>query len=443
MNVLRLVAAYGLLLAACADDVAGGGGDPANDAASANPDPVPDDAAVDATLATDASADATLSADAASSDASTGDGAPPDGPAVDAGDAGAFPRLGVYTVKVDGGGLTLLVDPGTHDLSHVRGASNGWLVATRYGQDTDLNGLAMEDEAPLGAHYDGTQVVAFERSNPAVQFVVSGVTSGGFSCNPSWTDDGRVLFLWNAPGAPITNARLMRATFGTLPQVINLETLTTPSELIIPVDPHQRGPSDGGTIVFSATFEQAPGAWMRPLWKMPAGGAFTMAQVGFIGCPVCPLQGGCCKAATPDGVRGTNDARISHGGGDVVWMQQHPDIVATVGAQSFNPYRQSKRPLDGGPQVELNPPLTPPTTQHAYAEWRPDDKELTYWSIEIDQNVLRHFLWTMAPDGSNRRKIPLPPELCPQHPSYLSAHEIVFNAWRGASGDNNCDVAKL
>ena len=45
--------------------------------------------------------------------------------------------------------------------------------------------------------------------------------------------------------------------------------------------------------------------------------------------------------------------------------------------------------------------------------------------------------------GSNRRQIPLPAELCPQHPSYLSETEIIFNAWRCSTSECNCDVAKI
>jgi hypothetical protein len=62
--------------------------------------------------------------------------------------------------------------------------------------------------------------------------------------------------------------------------------------------------------------------------------------------------------------------------------------------------------------------------------------------IEVEGSVLRQFLWAMSRDGSGRRKIPLPANLCPLHPSYVSASEIVFNAWRSAA-DGTCDVAKL
>ncbi len=355
---------------------------------------------------------------------------------------GGLPRLGLYTVKTDGTGLSLLLDAGTRELSHVRLSPSGWLVATRYGKDPDGNGLSMENEIGIGAHYAGTEIVIFRREAPTAQSVVAGTVSGGTAANPSWTEDGKVIFVQGLPDAGAAEVHLARASFGALPAVASIETVATPPSLLVPVDPHQSGPSDGtGIISFTATVNLS-GKWMRPVWKMPATGTSVIGSVGFVGCPICPSTGGCCGWTTLSDVLGTNDSRMSNSGSQILWMQQDPNISASVGPVTLYPYRQVMGPMDGGPQVTLPAVGTDPTTTLSYGEWRADDKEITYWSIEIAGAVLRQFLWVMSPDGSGRRKIPLPSGLCPQHPSYLGPSEIVFNAWRGGP-DGTCDVAKL
>ena len=429
--------------AAASADGGPGDGSPSPDSATTLADAGTFDATT--TLADGATADATTTlADGATGDAMSADAAVDADAATTIVDAG-FPALGVYTVDIDGGGLTLLVDAGTRELSHVRvGADGGWLVATHYGKDPDSNGLAMENENGIGAYYEGTEVATFPLASPYATTVITGTPSGVLACNPSWTDDGKVLYLAQAPSdAGTTKVHLERATFGVVPSVSAIATVPVPPELLVPVDPHQHGPSDAtGFITFTALF-QGGAKWYRPIFKMPATGTTLIGQSPAFGCPICPLQGGCCGFDTIPEVIGTNDSRISHSGGEVLWMQQHPDKAAVVGPTTFYPYHQAKRPTDGGAQVDLIPNGASVLTTFSYGEWRPDDQEVTYWTIEVDGAVLRMHLWVMSPDGSNRRQIPLPGNLCPLHPSYITPTRIVFNAWRGAASDGSCDVAKI
>jgi hypothetical protein len=364
--------------------------------------------------------------------------------APDASEASAFPLLGVYVVGTDGGGFALLADAGSRELSHVRtSADGGWLVATRYGKDPDNNGLAMENEVNFGAFYDGTEIVTFQRATPYAESVVAGTPDGGLAANPSWTADGKVLFITNAPGAAVTSTHLARATFSTVPSVTSIDAVPVPATHLVPVDPHQVGPSNAsGTISFSATF-QLSAKWMRPVWTMPATGTTSTGNVSFLGCPVCPLEGGCCGFSNLDDVLGTNDSRISHSGGDVLWMQQDPNVSVQLGSTTLYPYRQVMRPLDGGVQVPLTPAGTAATTTNSYGEWRLDDQEIAYWSIAVEGAVVRQHLYVMDRTGSNPRMVPLPASLCPLHPSYLSSTELVFNAWRADPADGSCDIARL
>ena len=235
--------------------------------------------------------------------------------------------------------------------------------------------------------------------------------------------------------------RLKRARFSTLPNVVSVDVLPTPSELLIPVDPHQVGPSDGGgSVVFSAIF-QHPTGFMRPVWRMSSAGTDVLGGVAVVGCPLCPSNGGCCAFATPAEVLGTNDARMNHAGTEVSWMQQSPRVFVNL-PPVVHPYRQARR-AGTTPQVDLSSPEVASTTSETFIEWRDDDLQGVYWSIEIVGATLRQKLHVMTPDGAVRQEIPLPRQLCPSHPSYLSDTQIVFSAFRCAGPTCTCDPLAL
>lgn len=357
-----------------------------------------------------------------------------------------LPALGLYSLKIDGGIPTLLLDTGTSELSHPR-RLNGteWVVATRYARDPDGNGLAMEDEDGFGAYYDGTQIIAFALNAPGTSYVLAGTPTAGVAANPSWTEDGRVLYLHADPGGAGTELRRLSLSLTPSPKVEDTQTLSLPEGVVFPVDPHQTGPSDAaGRITFSAlvyvTTGTQPG-WAGPVLMIPASGTASANQLHLIGCPICPAQGGCCTFPQKASVLGTNDSRISHSAGEVTWMQRHPAISVDLGGVTLNPFRQVKAPLDGGPQVDLVQSGIHPMTLHAYPEWSPDDSTLAYWTIEFTTGVPRYHLELMSPDGRNRRRLPLLPDLCPQHPAFLDGETTIFNARRAKAGANSsCDV---
>ena len=97
--------------------------------------------------------------------------------------------------------------------------------------------------------------------------------------------------------------------------------------------------------------------------------------------------------------------------------------------------RPHKRALASATPIDLTPMGVAATTSVSFGEWRPDDGEVVYWTMQIEGTALKQRLFRMAPDGSQRQPITVPAELCPHHPSYVSATEIVFSAFRcfGAS----------
>lgn len=362
---------------------------------------------------------------------------------VDAGspgiDAGGFARLGVYVVGIDGGSFRALLDPGTRGLTHVRQLpGTDWLTATRYTVDLDGNGLAMELEYGA-AFYGGTEIVVFQRSQPSVMTRVAGGLAGTLCANSSWTEDGMLIL--TQQDQPTGGTRLKRVRFSSLPNVASVDVVPTPAELMLPVDPHQVGPSDGGgVVVFSAKF-QHPTGFMAPVWRMSSAGAESLSGVSVVGCPICPANGGCCAFATLEAVLGANDPRMNHAGTEVSFMQQSPHIFVNL-PPLLHPYRQVRK-VEGQAQTDLSTPGIAGTTSETFIEWREDDQQGVYWSMEVVGATLRHSLSVMKPDGTARQQIPIPRELCPSHPSYLSDSEIVFSAFRCSGPSCTCDPMAL
>jgi hypothetical protein len=363
-------------------------------------------------------------------DGRDGSGDPGDG-ATDGGDGDRdFPRLGVYAIDLDGSDLELLLDAGKRSVTHVRRLpGTPWLTGTRYNKDPDGNGLAMEGEAGFGAYYDQTEVIVFDRRTPESVHVIAGGVDGRLCANSSWTDDGRLIYIHQDHPDDPNWTRLKRARFSEVPEVAAIEPIALPQQLLLPVDPHQVGPSNGdGSLVFTALVH-IPAGWVRPVWRAPAGGAQDMQQVELVGCPICPQQDGCCAFPTLAEVLGTNDARINHAGTAVNWMQQHPDRFVELGDQTIHPWRQHLRRF-GEPAVQLPAEGVAPATSLAFGAWSPDDSRLAYWAIEIAGGVVKNRLYTMTPDGRNRTRVPHPDRLCADHPSFIGPDRLVFTAWR-------------
>jgi hypothetical protein len=155
-----------------------------------------------------------------------------------------LPRLGLFTVRVDGTQLTMLVDTGIQQLTHIRVGPSDWLTATRYTVDVDQNGLAMESEGGARPHYAGTQVVVFRQTNPSDVTVISGGVTGKLCANSSWTQDGKLLYRQQDDPQKPTLVRIKRASFLGIPVKSQTEVLQLPSE-VTPLAPMQWGRAQG------------------------------------------------------------------------------------------------------------------------------------------------------------------------------------------------------
>jgi hypothetical protein len=77
--------------------------------------------------------------------------------------------------------------------------------------------------------------------------------------------------------------------------------------------------------------------------------------------------------------------------------------------------------------------------------WRADSQELVYGESRLDTSsgAVKKVLFRMASDGTARKQIPLPANLCAAHPSYLTQDTIVFTGWRCGGAECSCAPDKL
>ncbi len=73
--------------------------------------------------------------------------------------------------------------------------------------------------------------------------------------------------------------------------------------------------------------------------------------------------------------------------------------------------------LKAGKETNLSPPGS--TNIDALPEWSSDGKRLVFWHLDRKQRILKSGLYTMRPDGSDRRKIPLPLGYAHSMPSFF------------------------
>jgi hypothetical protein len=352
-------------------------------------------------------------------------------------DAGTFTPLGVYSVNVDGTALHLVVDPGKNDLTHVRQqAGSDWLTATRY-TVAGANGYAMEQDG-----YLGTEILAFRLSDPTTMQTIVQCASDKICANSSWTDNGKLIWMQQDDPTNPAATRIKRASFAPVPTVTTIDAIPLPEAFVDPSDPHQVGPSDAGTLVFPALW-QDPTGWMHPVFRVSAAGTTNPADVAFVGCPICDAA--CCAWPMPGDVVGATDPRMNHSGTYVIWMQQNPNV--SFGSPAMYPFRQQGIALPTGTQTDLTQPGIAPSTSQSFIDWREDDAEGVYWTVEAEvvnnQPVIHQKVYRMSPDGSQRTLIALPSQLCASHPSYLSLTAIVFSAWSCGAPGCSCDATNL
>ena len=272
-------------------------------------------------------------------------------------------RFGIYTARLDGSGFKRIIAHSTKQMTHARVSPNGkWITFTRYNWKGP-DGLAQEKNG-----YVQTSIMIARIDGTGVQTVVP-PRRGVIAANSSWTPDGRGL-IYVSTDNPRRKPQIYHIDLKTR----RISRIPTPPKLFVS-DPHQVG----NLLVFPAIGNQAQGLWLmyvngsRPKRLTNPQFRPTRSWSRF-------RRGDYDPRFSPDG---TKIAFMRHFGGET-W---HVIIVDTKTGR--------QRDLSRGQTTDGLP------------DWTSDGKRLIFW--HVDRRRPRQIgLYTMKPDGGDRRMIPLP-----------------------------------
>ncbi len=274
------------------------------------------------------------------------------------------PQLfGVYTATLDGNNMTLLLANPTQEMTHLRlSPDKQWITFTRYNKKGP-GGLAREE---FGYMY--TEVMLMRADGTDVQTLVA-PQKGIINANSSWTPDGKGIIFVSTDN-PQRKPRVYQMDLESRQRT----RVPTPQGLDV-ADPHWIV----DCIVFPVHQGQA-----YPIWAMKPDGS-RAEQLTY---PQIPLS-------RQDGKfqLGDYDPRLSPDGSKVVFMRY-------FGNDNWHVVVFDR--ITGKEQD-----LSPAESVDAVPTWSSDGALLIFWHANL-KNLPETGLYTMKPDGSDRKRIPLP-----------------------------------
>jgi Tol biopolymer transport system component len=300
-------------------------------------------------------------------------------------------RFGIYTARLDGSDWQPVLTSANQQMSHPRvSPDQQWITFTRYNRK-GLNGLAEEKDG-----YLETEIMVARVDGSQVRSVVP-PKNGVIAANSSWTPDGRglVYLTTDTPGRQ-PEIRTIDLASG------RVEGLPTPPRLRAS-DPHLREDLLAFPVV---------GETVDTIWTMQPDGT----QARQITAPSFPSsqKGGRYKL-------GDYDPRISPDGTRIAFMRH-------FGGENWHVVVVDR---DGAHEQDLSPPVT----VDALPDWSGDGRLLIF--MHVDRKHLADIgLYAIKPDGSERRRLPLPHGYVYGHSSFFPQDgsgprsRIVFAATR-------------
>lgn len=296
-------------------------------------------------------------------------------------------RFGIYRSGLDGSGMRLLLSDPSRQMSHIRMSPDwAWLTFTRYNRKGWL-GLAEEESG-----YAQTEVLVARSDGSGVRTVIP-AKKGVLACNSSWTPDGKSLIFLSTDN-PQRRPSLLSVDLKTG----HIAPLPVPDRLAAS-DPQRVG----GRVVFAVK-----GEGLDAVWLMDADGGRARPLTA----PKIP------PPQERDGFNlGDYDPKLSPDGRRVVLMRHfgkdewHAVVVDAENGREYD--------------------LSVPGAMDGIPEWSPDGSLLVFW--HADRKRLQETgVYTMRPDGSERRMLPLPRGYLHGHPIFVpgTGKEIMFSAKR-------------
>lgn len=274
-------------------------------------------------------------------------------------------RYGLYSSRLDGGDVRLLVADAKQQMTHIRvSPDRQWFTYTRYHR-FGISGVAEEEGG-----YEQTEVLIARMDGSGVQSIIL-PKKGILNCNSSWTPDGKGL-MWLTTDNPSRLPQIMTIDL----ESRKIRRVPTPAGLAVS-DPHRVG----NQIVFPII-----GTQVNAIWIMNADGskARQLTQPKFI-------AGG---KSTPFR-QGDYDPKLSPDGTRVAFMRMMPG-----GAwHTFVADAKTGREQDLTARVHSGMDGVP--------EWSSDGRLLIFWHVD-PKNLPETGVYTMLPDGSERRMLALP-----------------------------------
>ena len=272
---------------------------------------------------------------------------------------------GVYISTLDGKNMKPVITDSFREMNHARvSPDKKWVTFSRF--NVVKNGVAEERNG-----YNKTEVMIVRLDGTELRNLTP-PRFGIFTLNSYWTPDGKAI-LYMSNDNPRKQAKICQMDIATEKSI----PIQTPEELHV-ADPHQVG----SKIVFPAVTN--PNADIRTTW-------------------IKDMETKVCKQLTnplfPDSAKtlkphpGDSDPKLSPDG-SMVALSRHmsQDVYHTV---IVDLKTGKERVISEGPVCDVMP------------EWSSDSKLLIFWHADR-KNVRNSGLYTIRPDGTERKKVPLP-----------------------------------
>ncbi|MDH4099000.1 MAG: hypothetical protein OEV28_00290 [Nitrospirota bacterium] len=300
--------------------------------------------------------------------------------------------FGVYTATVNGDNFKAVIVDAQREMTHARVSPDGqWITFTRY------NRKGWGRYATESGGYEQTEIMVMKTDGTDLRSVVP-PKKKIISANSSWTPDGKGL-IYVSNDNPENKGRIHRIDLATG----KIEIIQIHPD-ILAADPHLVK----NKLVVSAFNEK--GAKQMILWMtdMESGKSKQLTS------PPMPRDS---KGLKP--LPGDFDPRMSPDGTKVVTMRH-------MGKDNWHLVVVD---LASGHEKDLSEA----DAVDGVAEWSSDSQRLIFWHVN-KKELLKSGIYTMKPDGSDRKRIPLPRGHMYVHPSFFpndgSGHNarVIFSA---------------
>jgi len=319
--------------------------------------------------------------------------------------------FGIGIATLNGENMRLIISDSWREMTHARvSPDKKWITFTRYTK-RGPDGLATETASE---GYRGTEIMIARIDGTDLRSLIP-PKEGIVSCNSYWTPDGDLLYV--STDNPERKPEIRRIDLDENMEILNITTLPVPENLL-PADPYQLG----DFIVFPASDAKTG---IRGIWVMKTDGS-DLRQITV---PIDP------ETNKPVSMRqhklnGDSDPKLSPDCSKVAFMRivkdryySHIFIVD----------------VETGEEKDLSAPYITQGYKAAdiMPEWSSDGELLIFWHVDLEKD--RRYLYTMKPDGSERRKIPLPEGYDYKMPAFFPGEgsedtaRIIFSTRRKSS----------